>query len=398
MKVAVLADDFTGACDVGTQFLSFGMDVIATNGSFTECDAEVIIKSSGTRNLNEKESYNIVKNEFKNIKKMGFDYFFKKIDSTLRGNIKSEIDAIVEEIEKTECVVIVIPFPKMGRIIVNGEHYLNGVRLIESEIAKDVVMPVKSGNLIEIFPNALHISLKDIRNNLAHEKIIREDNQIIVFDGETESDMIKIAELLKETGKDRIVAGSAGIANYLYKQNNSDENRVMIVSGSCSEVTLKQIKEFSKESCFKNFEVLDLTAKEIIEKNAKINYDIGDNDIVIKTIRDRSEINESYKLFKEKKMTISQGTKKISENFAKIVKEIIEEKCIRNLIILGGETTEYILKELKIDNLKLNFIIDIGISVAKSENMRYNLIIKPGNFGQERCIKKFYTVLKEKKL
>ena len=69
-------------------------------------------------------------------------------------------------------------------------------------------MPVKSGNLIEIFPNALHISLKDIRNNLAHEKIIREDNQIIVFDGETESDMIKIAELLKETGKDRIVAGN----------------------------------------------------------------------------------------------------------------------------------------------------------------------------------------------
>lgn len=65
---------------------------------------------------------------------------------------------------------------------------------------------------------------------------------------------------------------------------------------------------------------------------------------------------------------------------------------------IGGRNNRIHFKELKIDNLKLNFIIDIGISVAKSENMRYNLIIKPGNFGQERCIKKFYTVLKEKKL
>lgn len=125
MKFAVMADDFTGAADVGVQFLASGRRKAVIDG-YSDSSADVVIRSSGTRNCSEKEAYDKVKQMFSEIKEEGFDRFYKKIDSTLRGNIYAEIEAIVELIDKKESIVIAAAFPEMGRIIKNGEHYLNG--------------------------------------------------------------------------------------------------------------------------------------------------------------------------------------------------------------------------------------------------------------------------------
>lgn len=161
MKIAVIADDFTGANDVGIQLNHYGLNVVS---SFNEVyGADVVVYSTESRNIEGKEAKKIVAKEFKKMQKKGFDCFYKKIDSTLRGNIYEEIEAILENIEKNERVAVAVAFPKMGRVIKNGEHFLNGIKLEESEIAKDHLTPVKDGDLKKIFKNAIVVTSEEIK-------------------------------------------------------------------------------------------------------------------------------------------------------------------------------------------------------------------------------------------
>ena len=395
MKFAVMADDFTGAADVGVQFLSSGRRVAAVIDGCSDSSADVVIRSSGTRNCSEKEAYDKVKQMFSEIKEEGFDRFYKKIDSTLRGNIYAEIEAIVELIDKKESIVIAAAFPEMGRIIKNGEHYLNGVPLMETFIAKDVASPVKEGNLLKIFKDVLHISLEDIRNEKKKKKLKNNSKRVIIIDGETAEDMDIVAEAVVETGYDRYIAGAAGIVNYLFNYWDR-KNRVAVISGSCSEISLEQINNFLKENCEENFDIINMNSEMILKKQFVFNESIGKRDIVMTSILHKNEIESSKEYFEKSGYSNREGSALLSDVFSDYAAELIKKSGIKNLIILGGESSEKILKKLGINEIELFFCIENGISVAKSKNMRYNIIVKPGNFGSKNCIEKFYKILKYK--
>jgi uncharacterized protein YgbK (DUF1537 family) len=51
---------------------------------------------------------------------------FKKIDSTLRGNIAPQLRALLEEMPHVNMVVVAPAFPEQGRTVVNGRLYVRG--------------------------------------------------------------------------------------------------------------------------------------------------------------------------------------------------------------------------------------------------------------------------------
>jgi Uncharacterized protein conserved in bacteria len=51
---------------------------------------------------------------------------FKKIDSTLRGNIAPELRALLDEMPHVNMVVVAPAFPEQGRTVVNGRLYVRG--------------------------------------------------------------------------------------------------------------------------------------------------------------------------------------------------------------------------------------------------------------------------------
>ncbi len=204
MRIAVIADDFTGANDVGIQLNRYGLNVVTAIEEISEAD--VVIESSESRNIDEEEAKNRVAIKFKEMKNRGFDYFYKKIDSTLRGNILKEVEAIIENIDSREKIVVAIAFPLIGRVIKNGEHFFNGKRLIETEVAKDPITPVKEGDLKKIFENSVCISIDDINREIALQKIEKSGKQIVIFDSETEEELKRVAEFLakeKFVGRDK---------------------------------------------------------------------------------------------------------------------------------------------------------------------------------------------------
>ena len=101
VKLLIIADDFTGALDTGIQFVNKG---IATQvftkmpeaiGDIDEM-TEVLVIDSETRPMPAAKAYDAVKNITEWAKAIKIPVIFKKTDSALRGNIGSELQAVLD--------------------------------------------------------------------------------------------------------------------------------------------------------------------------------------------------------------------------------------------------------------------------------------------------------------
>lgn len=93
--VGIIADDLTGANDTALQFHLRGANTkILLDSSCTPQEkegTEVWALSSESRNVEEWEAVSRVEKAVKSfVENFSFDYYYKKIDSTLRGHIAVE--------------------------------------------------------------------------------------------------------------------------------------------------------------------------------------------------------------------------------------------------------------------------------------------------------------------
>ncbi|MDD3149475.1 MAG: four-carbon acid sugar kinase family protein, partial [Candidatus Gastranaerophilales bacterium] len=117
--IGIIADDLTGANDTALQFHLRGcntqilFDYTCLPDNCTSTGAWAI--STESRNIPAEDAYRKVfnvANALKNTYKA--EFFYKKIDSTLRGNVAKETIAAIEALEY-DAAVIVPAFPTEGR-------------------------------------------------------------------------------------------------------------------------------------------------------------------------------------------------------------------------------------------------------------------------------------------
>jgi len=144
--IGIIADDLTGANDTALQFHLKGCNIqilldysIEPSG---KSNTQAWAISTETRNANPEEAYKIVVDAtHKLINNFNAEYIYKKIDSTLRGNVAKETLAVLEAMEG-DAAVIVPAFPAEGRTTVGGYHLLKGVPLERTEVARDPHSPI----------------------------------------------------------------------------------------------------------------------------------------------------------------------------------------------------------------------------------------------------------------
>ena len=157
--VGIIADDLTGANDTALQFhlrgantqilLDDNINPINTAGTQTWAI------STETRNVTPHEAYEKVKHTVKMFSEvLKPDYYYKKIDSTVRGNIAVEILGILEVLQ-WDAVVVIPAFPSEGRVTVGGYHLLKGVPVERTEMARDPHSPIFESHLPTLLKSQL---------------------------------------------------------------------------------------------------------------------------------------------------------------------------------------------------------------------------------------------------
>ena len=270
--IGAVADDLTGATTTGVLLarskaqtaVFFNEEAAEKAKGADELDA--ILVSSNSRPLPADEAYEKVKSATLALKRMGVKYFSKRIDTTLRGGVGVEIDAMLDQIGEDAVAVVVPAMPQSRRILVGGYSVIDGVALINTPVAKDVRTPVKENYIPRLLAGQTRRQVglvtldKVLAGKEAVEKALEEKRgegcDVIVVDGITLEDVETIAKACIAL-KWNVVAVDPGpfTAKLAYERGligveepnipetaNEEEKTVLIAAGSATPVTKKQME------------------------------------------------------------------------------------------------------------------------------------------------------------
>ena len=427
IRLAVIADDITGASDCGGQLIHYGLNVsvILNNNSTIEGSREAIIYNTDSRSVSQEEAYTKVKYICEKIKGEKYDIVYKKIDSTMRGNIGQEINAVYD-VFKPDFVLIAPAYPENGRQVIDGVHFLNNKQLHETEVANDPKTPVTDSNITRLIQKQSnkdigHISCGDLHEGFEKVATLLEEfkkNNIcyITVDSIQGSDLESLAEFIYKARYSTIWVGSAGLMNYLPKvyglnQKGMDlsikpaEKPVLLVVGSVSAIGRVQLEHL-------------LNVKDVIGLEMNSSEVLIDNEVKEKEINRLKE--EAKKAFSENKniaLFSSNNVKEIQAIGAKIGKtpielsniiadtlgelavELINSLDINHLFLTGGDTAYQVLDKLDVKELRLIDEVESGIPIGYTKtNKEIYAITKAGNFGSKLAMVNALNKLKGGKL
>ena len=270
--IGAVADDLTGATTTGVLLarskartaVFFNEEAAEKTEGIDELDA--ILISSNSRPLPANEAYDKVKSATIALKKMGVEYFSKRIDTTLRGGVGVEIDAMLDQMKEGTVAVVVPAMPQSRRILVGGYSVIDGVALINTPVAQDVRTPVKENYIPRLLEGQTRrkVGLVTLDKVLAGEEVIEEalaeqkkaGCEVIVVDGITLEDVENIAKACINLRWDVVAVDPGPFTSKLafYREQISAEEpnippqadeagkTVLIAAGSATPVTKKQME------------------------------------------------------------------------------------------------------------------------------------------------------------
>jgi D-threonate/D-erythronate kinase len=224
---AVIADDLTGANDTAIQFAKYGMRTFVLwnfpqQRQFPD-SAEVAVIDTESRAVSPRESYQRVKEAAEALHSLGIERIYKKMDSTLRGNVGGEIRAVAD-VFRPDLTVIAPAFPRYGRTTVSGHQYVDGRRVSMTEFARDPRSPAVQSYLPDLVRDQSGVQPALIETGIVScgisairraidSRLARRENWI-VFDVGSEQDLRNVAAAAS-SHKNVLWVGSTGLATIL---------------------------------------------------------------------------------------------------------------------------------------------------------------------------------------
>ena len=154
ITLLIVADDFTGALDTGVQFAAAGAATrVVTDSSYDlrhlDPSIQVLVMDAETRHLSSRAAYEIVYAITKRALDLGVPHIYKKTDSALRGNIGSELSAVLHASGSLN-LPFFPAFPKMHRCVKAGVLYIDGIPVDKSVFGRDPFEPVDCSHIPDL--------------------------------------------------------------------------------------------------------------------------------------------------------------------------------------------------------------------------------------------------------
>ncbi|MGM0924162.1 MAG: four-carbon acid sugar kinase family protein [Bacillota bacterium] len=423
MRFSVIADDLTGASDCGGQLIKYGLHVSVLLKPFSGLmkERDVLVFNSDSRSLSGCEAYQKVREISERLKDVPFDFIYKKIDSTMRGNIGQELNAM-SDVLHPDFVFIAPAYPEKGRKVIDGIHYLDQKKLHETEFSKDPKTPVTESYLPKLIQEQSnqevgHLSYSDLHKGLSHvtsrlDTYKKENTSYIVIDSIEDSDLELFILLVSQMKYSVIWAGSAGLMNHLpkaygLKPIQSDwslpmtNEPVLLVIGSISKAGRNQLDHLllNKEAVGVEMQSSLVVQDGLIKQKElkRLKKEIGKafqskRNVAFFSCGKVSETQEAGKKYGLNSVEISNEVSKVlGETAAQVIKEF----NVHHLFLSGGDTAYQVMDQLGVDEFQVLNEVEPGIPIGKlSHYQEMYAVTKAGNFGTEEVMSKATHLLK----
>lgn len=217
IDLLIIADDFTGALDAGAPFANRCIPTrVVVSDSMPQPDTlagiRVLSIDAETRHLSPERAYAVTLSLVQEALRLGVPSICKKVDSTLRGQVGSELAALSDGANGGE-VAFLPAFPDAGRTTVGGMQMLNGVPIHKTAFGSDPFEPVKTASVADTIHEQSPIKVKN-RSCAEPVQGAAKESCIAVYDSETQAALQDTVNKLLQAGT-RLWAGCAGLTREL---------------------------------------------------------------------------------------------------------------------------------------------------------------------------------------
>lgn len=422
-RIVVIADDLTGAADAGVMFCPFFNPVhLCPDSSFasqeTLLQAEVLAIHTDSRAASQEMASSQLRVLLGKLRHQPPARLFKKIDSSLRGNIGVEMDTIVEQTDAA-CSFITAAFPELGRTTVHDIHAIYGVPLAETELRHDPATPVTESRITVVIGGQSrypvgHIDLFVLDGPLADlvatiDRLRKNGCRHLVFDTTTDAHLDRIVTLAGALKDKVLLAGTAGLAMAAARQwatgpaeripedlSDRVEGYPLYICGTAAKKTALQIDSLVATS-----------ACALINMDPGLLADRTRRDALQRRTQDLLETPRTGGLIV--RITPEEGNNcprrqgwpalEVARGLGLAAAELVKAHPPAAIFCCGGDTARSVMSALGAWGMELRRLIVPGMVLGRLDGGVTDglpFITKPGSFGQADDLVTLHRLLTKK--
>lgn len=419
MKIGIVADDLTGAnanCSLMKKLSLSSASVFSINEHLPR-NMDVIAIDTDSRSIKKDDAFKRVFESCEKLKKLNPEFISKRIDSTMRGNVGIEIEAVKKSLGNDYVPIVMPVYPDTNRMVINSNMYVNGNIITNTDAGKDSKTPVLSSNVIDEIKrqyngDILAVNLDEIEKGPNYIKNLIERNSLnkaMVFDGIKNEHIDIVSKALVDNKKKFFTVDPGPLTQklaekILYKSDNL--RKTMLVIGSVTDITIEQIRELLLNI---PMGIIKVDVERLIWPNSR-------NNEIEKKIRESKQYLSKEQCILitstpfypgEKKLDFSEISSKadlsydeigriISSSLGTIAKEVLKsEFTFTGLFSSGGDITVEIANQLGANAIDIQDevmpLIAFGRFIGGKKD-GLNIITKGGMVGERdsiiKCVKK----------
>ncbi|MDB5591736.1 3-oxo-tetronate kinase [Enterovirga sp.] len=421
LVLGCIADDLTGATDLGLTLARGGLKVVQVTGVPSEADlprdADAVVVALKSRTIPAAEAVEMSLQSADILLRAGAQRLFFKycstFDSTDEGNIGPVAEALLERVGAS-LAVVTPAFPTNGRTVFQGHLFVGRQLLSDSPMRDHPLTPMRDANLVAVLGRQTRkpvglvpfgtveggpAALRQALDRLAAEGV-----GFAVVDALTDRHLTDLGEAVADMP---LVTGGSGLAlglpaayraRGLVRQRSGAQmaapppGRSAILAGSCSAATRAQVSRARQAGLpARQVSPADIASGRLDAASLLVwaaEQDGGRPVLLYSTAEPDAVAAAQQALGRERAATL------IESCFAEVARGLVRDLGVTRLVVAGGETSGAVVAGLGVTALEIGPEIDPGVpwtlSVAEP---RLALALKSGNFGAEDFFLKAWEAL-----
>lgn len=418
LRGLVVADDLTGACDTGHTFAARGHQTrVQIDREAPAGDVDVLVVDTDSRYDPPEKAAESVRAAIKDHPEA---VVYKKIDSTLRGNLTAEIDAALSAVEAATNdagqAIVAPASPATGRTTACGHHLVAGALVTDTDPGQDPEKGPKSAHLPSLLAETTspvaHIGIGTVARGAPavadRLRKLGDVPRIITADATHDAHLKAVAAGAQRLDTPTVYAGSAGLAEHVSLapvagSNDTeprtgpsppdDANGVLGIAGSVAPETLDALETVPTdvlvsidpaaaiENSAATVERAGNRAREAIDREGR----------AVVTAADEPEaVDRALETGATAGLTPQESRDRITEVLTAITEDIVETGQPHGVFLTGGDTASSVLGALEATAIQLTGeAVETGIPLATLEGGAVAgsaLITKAGAFGSDETV------------
>jgi uncharacterized protein YgbK (DUF1537 family) len=392
-RLGIIADDLTGALDTGGQFVKAGLETALLLSPRHVLPVQVQVISTNSRDANVATAR---QQAAKAAERLRGRLVFKKIDSTMRGHVGPEIEAVLR-VTGAEKAVVCPAVIEAGRRVRHGKLWVGDVLLHKSDFAHDPSWPAVTSDMASLLGLPVtHLYLKTVRAgaNVLTKAISNAPTQIITVDACDDSDLAVISQAV--VAGNYLPCGALGLARAWGRELvglrriepepalPSSTAPVLVVAGSRHPKTHTQVRRVASE---RGLAIIDVAVAMNDRDDEQWRAIAG----VLSECRSlviRAPLEEIRQASHRRALGTALG---------KLTLRVCQEFELGGLVLTGGETASAVCQALETMAVRILGELQVGIPWGRLVGgvaSGLPVVTKAGGFGHADSLIRIVDILR----